>query len=311
MVTASGQEIHPEHTRAELRIPGVEPMLRLPVRYRVRLDLVSASASHRECNTVSDISETLDQLDRRLDELRRQVAVLAEEPQQAAQPSPPPAGNLHSVPAPPPGLTDLEAALGLTNLPERGRVAEPEGANAPLPGVPGEAPVETTSDMGQLMAVREQLMAGARELARAYERQLGLLEQMAVSGLPASSESSAPSSVPPAAPPAITRTLSGLVPPPADAVDQARPVFFEGMVELVVSGAHRIQTIEVLEDALARARHVDYVYVRRCHRGQVRLELSLAGGAELLGELNRVLPFSFAVTSATGTEIALSLEGER
>jgi hypothetical protein len=278
----------------------------------VRLDLVSASASHRECNTVSDIRETLDQLDRRLDELRRQVAVLAEEPRQAADPAPPPAQQLRSVPAPPPDLTDLEAALGLTDLPERDRVAEPDGANAPLTGVPGEAPVEMTTDMGQLMAVREQLMAGARELARAYERQLGLLEQMALSGLPAtSSESSATSSVPPAAPPATTRNLSGRIPSPADAVDQARPAFFEGTVELVVSGAHRIQTIEVLEDALSRARHVDYVYVRRCHRGQVRLELSLAGGAELLGELNRVLPFPFAVTSATGTEIALSLEGQR
>ncbi len=164
--------------------------------------------------------------------------------------------------------------------------------------------------MGQLMAVREQLMAGARELARAYERQLGLLEQMAASGLPpTSSEPSATSSVPPATPPASTGTLSGLVSAPAVA-EQARPAFFEGTVELVVSGAHRIQTIEVLEDALSRARHVDYVYVRRCHRGQVRLELLLASGAELLGELNRVLPFPFAVTSATASQIVLRLEGE-
>jgi hypothetical protein len=177
---------------------------------------------------------------------------------------------------------------------------------------PGGTLGEVSTDMGQLMAVRDQLMAGARELARAYERQLGLLEQMAVSGLPAtSSDSSATSSVTPVNPPATTGTLSGLIPSPAGAVDQARPAFFEGRVNLVVSGAHRIQTIQVLEDALSRARHVEQVYVRRCHRGQVWLELSLSAGAELLGEFNRVLPFPFAVTSATGTDIALSLESQQ
>jgi hypothetical protein len=286
-------------------------MLRLPVRYRVPLDVVSAGASHHECNTVSDIRETLDQLDRRLDGLRRQVAALFEEPQQAAPLSPPPPRHLRSVPAPPVDLTDLEAALGLTDPPEQVGVTEPDRGNTPAPEVPGDAGVEMSTDAGQLMAVRAQLMAGARELARAYERQLGLLEQMAVSGLPAASAEPPAPSAPPVDPPAITGTLSGLIPSPAEAADQARPAFFEGRVDLIVSGAHRIQTIQVLEDALSRARHIDYVYVRRCHRGQVRLELSIAGGAELLGELNRVLPFPFAVRSATGTEIALSLEEQR
>lgn len=286
-------------------------MLRLPVRYRVPLDAVSARASRHECNPVSDIRETLDQLDRRLDGLRRQVAALLEEPQQAA-PLAPPARHLHSVPAPPVDLTDLEAALGLRDPAGQGGVAEPDRGTLPAPAVPGHAGAQMSTDSGQLMALREQLMAGARELARAYERQLGLLEEMAVSGLPASAaDLPAIPAAPPVDPPATTGTLSGLIPSTADAVDQARPAFFEGRVDLVVSGAHRIQTIQVLEDALSRARHVDYVYVRRCHRGQVRLELSIAGGAELLGELNRVLPFPFAVTSATGTEIALSLEEQR
>jgi hypothetical protein len=273
---------------------------------------VSAGASHHECNTVSDIRETLDQLDRRLEGLRRQVAALFEEPQQAAPLPPPPSRHLHSVPAPPVDLTDLEAALGLTDPPEQGGVPEPDRGNTSAPEAPGDAGAEISTDPGELMAVREQLMAGARELARAYERQLGLLEQMALSGLPATSaQSPAIPSAPPADPPATTGTLAGLIPSPADAVDQARPAFFEGRVDLIVSGAHRIQTIQVLEDALSRARNVDYVYVRRCHRGQVRLELSIGGGAELLGELNRVLPFPFAVTSATGTEIALSLEEQQ
>ena len=112
----------------------------------------------------------------------------------------------------------------------------------------------------------------------------------------------------------LTAQPSSIGPPPAaprDAEAQARPVFYEGTVTLVVTGAHRIQTIEVLQDALSRVRNVEQVYVRRCFRGQVSVELTLSAGVELLGELNRVLPFPFAVRTARTQEITLSLEGER
>jgi hypothetical protein len=80
---------------------------------------------------------------------------------------------------------------------------------------------------------------------------------------------------------------------------------------MTVGGATRIQTIQVLEDSLSRILHVERVYIRRWHAGALWLELSLSDGVELLGELNRVLPFPFAVQSATGQEIVISLEGER
>ena len=75
-----------------------------------------------------------------------------------------------------------------------------------------------------------------------------------------------------------------------------------------MSGASRIQTIQVLEDSLSRIRGAERVYIRRWHAGALWIELTLSGGVELIGELNRVLPFPFAVQSATGEEIALSLE---
>jgi hypothetical protein len=90
----------------------------------------------------------------------------------------------------------------------------------------------------------------------------------------------------------------------------ARPAFFEGTVALAVLGAHRMQTIQVLEDSLIRARHVMRAYIRRTMAGEVRFELTLIGGVELIGELNRVMPFPFAVRSATPGEIVVSLEGE-
>lgn len=250
-------------------------MVRLPVGYRVPLRVVGGSSSRRETNDVSDIRETLDQLDRRLGELRRQLAGLAEDPRPAAPPAPPPARRLQSVPLPPELMSG-----GIAGVTE-----------APTPPTPDPYPDHVAVQIQQLMTVRNQLLAGARELVRAYERQLDVLERLAASGQPLAHEA--------------------LPAPPAPVQEQARPAFFEGPVTLVVSGAHRIQTIQVLEDALSRARYVEQVYVRRCHRGQVWLELTLSGGSELLGEFNRVLPFPFAVTSATSKEIAFSIEGEQ
>jgi hypothetical protein len=43
--------------------------------------------------------------------------------------------------------------------------------------------------------------------------------------------------------------------------------------------------------------------------GEVRVELTLTGGVDLVGELNRIMPFPFAIRSATPREIVVSLEG--
>jgi hypothetical protein len=101
-----------------------------------------------------------------------------------------------------------------------------------------------------------------------------------------------------------TRELMG-----ARNADQARPAFFEGTVTLVALGANLLQTVEVLEDSLVRARQVTRAYIRRVHAGEARVELSLTGGVDLVGELNRVMPFPFAVRSATREEIVITLEG--
>lgn len=347
--------------------------LRLPVGYRVPLRAASGSSPRYQTNHVSDIRETLDQLDRRLVELRRQVASLVEDPQLPEPLAPPPERRLSAVPpqqaplrtppesppAPAPPAPSAPSALlaeaATSRRPHRAKgldflfgkaepapappaVAEPAqplddalspeiapAATAAADGDPGHV----SGQIQELMSVREQLLTGARELVRAYERQLDLLENMAVSGLPGGPEAVAtptsasagpesvtlPSSAPIAPLPApIAPSSSPIVPLPGAAVakaeEDARPAFFEGTVTLLVSGARRIQTIQVLEDSLSRARHVDDVYVRRYHRGRVWIELTLSAGAELLGEFNRVLPFPFAVSSAATKEIGLTLEGE-
>ena len=90
-----------------------------------------------------------------------------------------------------------------------------------------------------------------------------------------------------------------------------RPAFFDGTTTITVVGAHRIQSSRSSRTALSRVRNVERVYIRRWQAGQLSLELTLSAGVELIGELNRVLPFPFAVQSATGREIVITLEGAR
>jgi hypothetical protein len=146
--------------------------------------------------------------------------------------------------------------------------------------------------------MRERLLGDARSLLRIYERQLQTLEAQDTSELEL-----------------LTSQLTGRGAPQSATegrtAGESRPAFFEGTVTVTAGGAHRIQTIEVMEDSLSRVRRVEQVYLRRWHAGRVSFELKLAAGVELIGELNRVLPFPFAVQSATGQEIVITLDGER
>jgi hypothetical protein len=238
-----------------------------------------------EENVVPDMRDTLAALDRRMAALRDQIADLAQPPE-PAPPPPPPAPRTLPMPtpadpgddAPPTGHTEHRSASAV---------------------VLGEAVDRLGSQIEELLMMRERLMADARDLLNRYRFQLDALEAQDPSPIQAAVVSLlSPERVAP-------REEAG----PSD--PEPRPVFFEGIVTMTVGGASRIQTIQVLEDSLARIQHVERVYIRRWHAGALWLELSVSGGVELLGELNRVLPFPFAVHSATGQEIIISLEGDR
>jgi hypothetical protein len=236
---------------------------------------------------VPDMRETMAQLDRRLADLRDQIKNLVTEPEPAPPPPPPSASSV-----PLPTAADIESAYGGAAAPEpvASRTAGAQAAS--------EAVDQLGVQIRQLLTLREQLLNDAERLLAGYERQLRELESLDVSEVEA----------------ALGALLS--TPGPggsaaAAAVPPARPAFFEGVMTIAVSGVHRIQTIQVLEDSLSRVRHVEHVYIRRWHAGELMFELTLSAGVELIGELNRVLPFPFAVQSATGQEIGITLEGER
>jgi hypothetical protein len=98
-------------------------------------------------------------------------------------------------------------------------------------------------------------------------------------------------------------------PPAAPAPEPApRPALFEGVVSVIVPWVSRLQTIQVLEDSLTRVRGAQLAHVRGYHQGEVRLELVLGEAVDLIGELNRTLPYAFAVESARQDEIIIRLE---
>jgi hypothetical protein len=239
---------------------------------------------------VPDIRETLAQLDTRLADLRHQINNLVTEPEQA--PPPPPLPGPSSVQLP----TAAEIESAYAGQAEAG--SESRGSRGSQAQMASEAVDQLGAQVKQLLTIRERLLNDAERLLAGYERQLRELESLDASAVEAALAALLPAS-------GVTQTGAAAHPP------ESRPAFFDGVVTISVMGVHRIQTIQVLEDSLSRVRHVNGVYVRRWHAGQLLFELTLSAGVELIGELNRVLPFAFAVQSATGQEIAITLEGER
>jgi hypothetical protein len=247
---------------------------------------ISRGMPRTEETDVPDIRETLAQLDQRLADLRHQIIDLTTEPE-AVPPPPPPTRSELALPT----LEDLEASG-----------AGPSVSRAGLGTARAQAAADGVARLGsqieQLLTMRERLLGDARELLAGYARQLRELELEDTSAAQSALEL------------LLSAPRSSQAPPDPSEVP-ARPAFFEGPVTISVTGANRIQTIQVMEDALSRIRHVERVYVRRWHAGQLSFELTLSAGVELIGELNRVLPFPFAVQSASGQQIAIILEGER
>jgi hypothetical protein len=240
-----GQEITPSRVVGVRKIRSLPALLRLPVSYLVPLR-GPIDLGHGARNRVPNINETLARLDDQLDDLRRQVARLTEEPV---------AGEGEHRGADAFGFSVARMSAGRAPAPQA--PDRPGGPGAPQ----GSDRRERPREIRELLVACERLLGEARELMSAHRAQ------------------------------------------------EARPAFFEGTVKLVARGANRLQTVQVLEDSLRRARQVTRVYVRRVYAGEVRCELTLTGGVDLVGELNRVMPFPFAICSATREEIVISLEG--
>lgn len=186
---------------------------------------------------------------------------------------------------------------------------------------------ELRSQIEQLLGIRDGLLRSARDLVRQYGEQLDQLER-SFSTTPVPGPAPAPAPEPPRVPeppPVPERAPEPpLAPEPPPEPEQppepaplpeptvqpkpaAQPNVFEGLVTIIVPQVTRVQTIQVLEDSVARVRGAEFAYLRGYHQEEVRLELSLGGPVDLIGELNRVMPYEFAVESTRPDEIVIRL----
>jgi hypothetical protein len=299
---------------------------------------------------VSDIRDTLAQLDRRLSDLKREIASIGDEGQSSAAGSPPARSVAYDAAAARArmGEPDVPSSVPAFAPPPLPRVGEPARAAEPTASAPAAmtaapaaprtaAPPSAAADafapheivakaeaeaarllahahervddlkaqIEQLLGVRDRLLSSAKDLVRQYEEEVTQLELT----YPASSAESEIGSVPPSqAPPASEPPASHAAfeaPPPEP---PPRPALFDGVVTITVPWISRIQTIQVLEDSLFRVRGAHKAYVRGYHQGEVRFELELGEAVDLIGELNRALPYAFAIESASQDEIVIRLE---
>src|SRR5437588_85543 len=134
----------------------------------------------------------------------------------------------------------------------RWRVADPPAPGAGGPTARARAAARGVNDLGaqlqQLLTMRERLLGDARSLLRIYERQLQTLETQDTSELEFLTSQLTGRR-------AAQRAIEGRT------AGESRPAFFEGTVTVTAGGAHRIQTIEVMEDSLSRVRRVEQVYL--------------------------------------------------
>lgn len=239
-------------------------------------------------NDVSDISQILDQVDRRLGEIRQQIVRISGDAELSEVRKAPP------VPMPESIAPEPERELGappepLPPLPDEAPPPPPDEAppppEPPAPPPPPEQPPpreppplpepplpppQASAEMDQLLSLRERMLSDARELIRSYEDEIAALE-----------------------------SRFGIAAPP--------PVF-EGVVTLVATGIVRIQTLVAIEEALLGIEGVAHALVRHYDRGEAWFEVTLDRSLPLTRELAQALPLPFEVRSATANEVVLELE---
>ncbi|HEV3127734.1 MAG TPA: hypothetical protein VGY32_02055 [Solirubrobacteraceae bacterium] len=241
-------------------------------------------------------------------------------------------------PAPGPAAPDVGLAMTGSNKSHE-IVGRAEAEAARLLAQAHERLDELEAQIEQLLGVRDRLLLSARDLVEQYEEELSRLELRYPSGSataelaePLSALAAARQPRPPSGPaqrpaePLAASAYPAGVPPPAGHTRPAtasaqmppapgpepspapRPAQFEGIVTVIVPWVSRVQTIQVMKDSLSRVKGAQLAYVRGYHQGEVRFELELGEAVDLIGELNRVLPYAFAIESARQDEIVIRLE---
>lgn len=273
-----------------------------------------------------DVQSSLAEMDRKLRELQRELAMVNRRPEvpfpapppasdpglAAGEPTMPPPTAEPVAPAPPPPPS---GAMPAAEAEARAIVA---GARAEAARIVEEAAASVAAigqQIDELQRVRDELERSARALVEEYER--ALRQSPAAMAPPAPAPQPAPE--PPAPPqPPVAAFVQPSPPPAAPPTAQAAPTAahpagggqrFEGQVVLNAGPFTDIAALASFEQALARLPQAEDVYVRGFEGNRALVDIKLAAPLALLDEMRRALPFGFALVEVAHGRITIDVEG--
>jgi hypothetical protein len=244
-----------------------------------------------------DVQSSLAEMDRKLRELQRELAMVSRPPDQAAPPEP-----ARADPAPPPAPTP-EAPNTIADA-EAEAQAIVADARAEAARIVEEAAAGVAAIAGQIeefQRLREELQHSATALIEEYERALRRGPP------PGSAPEGEATPAPPTSPLALQhQPQPPAPPPPTPPLADGRQ--FEGQLVINVGPFTDIATLGTFEQALAQLPQTEDVYVRGFEGNRALVDLKLNGPVPLLDELRRVLPFDLGLVEIGYGRITIDVE---
>jgi hypothetical protein len=241
-----------------------------------------------------DVQSSLAEMDRKLRELQRELAMVSRPSDQAAPTAPAPANpDPPRAPEAPNTIADAEAEAQAIVADARAEAARiVEEAAAGVAAIAGQ--------IEEFQRLREELQRSATALIEEYER---ALRRAPPGGAPEAE--AAP--VPPTSPLALQQEQpQPPTPPPAPPDASGRQ--FEGQLVINVGPFTDIATLGTFEQALTQLPQTEDVYVRGFEGNRALVDLKLNGPVPLLDELCRALPFDLSLVEIGYGRITIDVE---
>jgi hypothetical protein len=245
----------------------------------------------------SDVQSSLADMDRKLRELQRELALVGRRPD---EPAPPPGP---APPGPPPAAPVRANADADADARAQAIVADARAEAAHIVEQAAARVAAIGEQIDELQRLRDDLQRSARALVDEYERALrrGPADGAAPAAAPTLQEQAGsfpPATAEPAPPPPT--------PPPA-----AGGRLFEGQIVVNAGPFTDIATLGDFEQALARLPQAEDVYVRGFEGNRALIDVKLAGPVALLDEMRRALPFEFGLVDVGQGRITIDVELRR
>jgi hypothetical protein len=227
-----------------------------------------------------DVQSSLADMDRKLRELQRELAMVSRGPEGTA--FSPPAFSA-PPPPPPPDTAPAPAAGAEAQAQAKAQeiVADARAEAARIVGEAAERVAAIGRQIDELQRLRDELRQSAQALVEEYERAL----RTAPAG-----------DVPPASAPA---------PPQVDGRE------FDGQVVIDAGPFTDIATLGAFEQALARLPQAEDVYVREFTGSRALIDLLLAAPVALLDEMRRAAPVGFGLVEVGDGRITIEVDAPR